>query len=216
MAGLTERRGQFADWSMIGLFFLAAFAVMRSMSELLAPMIAAVIFGALLSRMVDRLARAGLPPVVSAVGLLAVTGLLIVTFVDSLLEPLAGFIAHAPDMLKSLVEALTPLAQPFLSPQQALSSSVGGQSGSSILLDKGFSGLTAFFGGVTPAIAEFGIFFVTMAFFVAGRVSLRRWMIMSWENREQRFPPCASSTQLKIPWRCISPPPRQSMPASVS
>ena len=187
MPGLTERRREFADWSMTGLFFLAVFAVMRSMSELLAPMIAALIFGALLSRVVDRLARAGAPPMVSAIGLLGFSGLLIVIFVDSLLEPLAGFISQAPDMLKSLVEALTPLARPFLSVQQALSSSVGGQNGGSILMDKGFAGLTAFFGGAAPAIGEFGIFFVTMAFFVAGRQSLRRWIIMSWTDRGQRY-----------------------------
>ncbi len=187
MPGFTERRGEIADWSMIGLFFLAAFAVMRSMSELLAPMIAALIFGALLSRMVDRLSRAGVPPLISAIGLLSIAGSLIVIFVNSLLEPLAGFISHAPEMLKSLVNALAPITQPFLSAQRGLSSSVGGQTGGSILMDKGFAGLTAFFGGVTPAIGEFGIFFVTMAFFVAGRQSLRRWVIMSWTNRDQRF-----------------------------
>src|SRR5208337_1968051 len=83
MNGLAERLRELADWSTVGLFVLAAFAVMRSMSDLLAPMIAALIVGSLLSRIIDRLAKIGLPPPVSAIGLVALTGLIVVVFVDS-------------------------------------------------------------------------------------------------------------------------------------
>ncbi len=188
--GLREfarRRGELADWATIGVFVLAAFAVMRLMSELLAPMIAALIIGSLLSRIVDRLARTGLPRPVSAIALVALTGLAIVLFVDSLLGPLAAFVTQAPEMLKTLGDALAPLARPFLSAQNGLTSMFGAKSGGPTLMSSAISAMTAIFGGVTPAIGEFGIFFVTLVFFVAGRQTLRRRVIMGWARREQRF-----------------------------
>lgn len=189
-AGLKEfaqRRSEWADWSMIGLFVLAAFAVMRLMSELLAPMIAALIIGSLLSRGVDRLAGTGLPRPVSTVGLVTLVGLAIVLFVDSLLGPLAAFVTQAPEMLKTLGDALASLARPLLSAQHSLTSFLGAKGGGPTLMNSAVSAMTAIFGGVTPAIGEFGIFFVTMVFFVAGRQTLRRRVIMTWARREQRF-----------------------------
>ncbi len=191
MNGLAERRSELADWSVVALCILAVFAVMRVMADLLAPMIAAVIFGSLLSRVVDRLHKIGLPPPVSAIGLMAITGLTLFIFVDSLLGPLTNFVAQAPEMLTqmltSLGSALTPVARPFTSAQNALTSFLGGQNGGSMIVSSGLSALTSIFGGAPQAIAELGIFFVTLAFFVAGRQYLRRRMIMTWSDREQRF-----------------------------
>ncbi|MDR3462839.1 MAG: AI-2E family transporter [Beijerinckiaceae bacterium] len=188
MNAFSKRRRELADWSTIAIFILATFVVMRLMSGLLAPMIAAVIVGALLSRVIDRLAKLGLPPPIAAIGLVAITGLIIFFFVDLLLGPLVTFIGQAPEMLTSLGQSLTPIAQPFQSAQQTLASLFGAQGGSGqMLMETGMSGLSAIFGGVTPAIGEFGIFFVTLAFFVAGRQSLRRRVIMTWAQREQRF-----------------------------
>jgi predicted PurR-regulated permease PerM len=187
MNELAGRRSELADWSIVALCFLAAFAVMRVMADLLAPMIAAVIIGSLLSRIVDRLHRIGLPPLVSAIGLVSITGLIVFVFVDSLLGPLTSFVAQAPEMLTTLGSALTPLARPFTSAQNALTSFFGAPDGGSMIVNSGLSALTAIFGGAPQAIGEFGIFFVTLAFFVAGRQSLRRRMIMTWSDREQRF-----------------------------
>ncbi|MGO9431196.1 AI-2E family transporter [Rhodoblastus sp.] len=187
MNGLAERRGELADWSVVALCILAAFAVMRVMADLLAPMIAAVIFGSLLSRVVDRLHKIGLPPPVSAIGLVAITGLTLFIFIDSLLGPITDFVARAPEMLTNLGSALTPVARPFTSAQNGLRALLGGQNGGSMIVSSGLSALTSIFGGAPQAIAELGIFFVTLAFFVAGRQSLRRRMIMTWSDREQRF-----------------------------
>src|SRR5208282_961996 len=70
MNGLAGRRSELADWSMVALCLIAA-----------------VIFGSLLSRVVERLHKIGLPPPVSAIGLVAITGLTIFIFIDSLLGP---------------------------------------------------------------------------------------------------------------------------------
>jgi predicted PurR-regulated permease PerM len=185
--GLVERRVELADWSMIGLFALTMVAVLRLTSEMLAPMIAAMIVGTLVSRMVDRLARVGLPPSVSAFGLVALTGVVIFFFVDSLLDPLTAFIAQAPAMFETLRAALTPMVKPVLTAQQAVSNVIGAPSGGSTMWDNLLSAASSIFGGAPKALGEFGIFFVTLAFFVAGRQSLRRRMIMIWTLREQRF-----------------------------
>jgi predicted PurR-regulated permease PerM len=47
--------------------------------------------------------------------------------------------------------------------------------------------LTEFISRLTPALGEFFIFFATLAFFIAGRMSLRRRMILVWRHRPQRL-----------------------------
>lgn len=174
------------DWAVIGLFGLFAFGVLKYMAELAVPMVAAVIFGSVLARIGDRFARLGIPPMVAALTLVALTGLIVFLVVDALLEPLSALVAQAPSILATLGKAVAPMLGPITSLKQSMMHLTGADA-APVVVANDTALFTEFLGGLTPAIGEFFVFFATLVFFVAGRVSLRRRMIMVWGDRAKRL-----------------------------
>jgi predicted PurR-regulated permease PerM len=172
--------------SIVGLFVLALFTVMKVMASLLVPIIAAIIIGSVLSRIGDRLAAYGAPRLLAGLGLVVVTGLILFFLVDALLEPLSTMIAQAPSMVVTLIDAMRPMLEPLNSIKNALH--LDGARLSAPLINTDYSQwLSAFLGGVTPALGELLVFFISLAFFVVGRVAVRRDMIMAFQNRRVRL-----------------------------
>ncbi|TBW40386.1 AI-2E family transporter [Siculibacillus lacustris] len=186
-SSLLDPTRSLAEWAVIGLFVIAAFAVMRSTAGLLVPMVAAVVVGSVLARIGDRAARLGIAPLVAGLGLVGMTGLGGFLLVDALLEPFAAMVARAPQMLASLTEAAAPLMAPLSSLKKALMHVAGDQAAAPVAMGSEMSWLGDFVSGLTPALGEFFVFFATLAFFVAGRVALRRRMILVWTERERRL-----------------------------
>ena len=176
----------FTQISVCGLFVIAVFVVMKLMAGLLLPIVAAVIVGSVLSRISDRLSGFGAPRIVVGLGLVAVTGLVIFVLVDALLDPLSNLIAQAPSMLATLVGAINPLFAPITAFKNSLHLEGPGPMASALNVDYGQL-FSAFLGGVTPALGEFFVFFATLAFFVVGRGSVRRHMIMAWQTHKSRL-----------------------------
>ncbi len=176
----------FSRVAVCGLFVIALFAVMKIMAVLLLPIVAAVIVGSVLSRIGDRLAGMGAPRLLAGLGLVAMTGLVIFIFVDALLAPLSTLIAQAPSMLATLVEAINPLLAPLSALKNALHLGRPDQVGPELNIDYG-QWISAFLGGLTPALGELFVFFASLAFFVVGRVSVRKRMVMAWNRREFRL-----------------------------
>jgi predicted PurR-regulated permease PerM len=178
--------GYFSQLAVCGLFVIALFFVLKIMAGLLLPIIAAIIFGSVLSRIGDRLAGLGAPRLVVGLGLVAVTGLVLFVLVDALLGPLSDLVAQAPAMLNTLVNAIEPFLQPVNVIKESLH--LSGPSPSIAAFNVDYTQwFSAFVGGLTPAIGEFFVFFATLAFFVVGRVSMRKRMIMAWQTRRFRL-----------------------------
>lgn len=182
----------YGEQAAIGLFVIAAFTVMKVMASLLVPMLAAVILGSLIARGGDTLARAGLPPMLAGLGL--VLGACFGAFLaaDALVEPLSALIGQVPEMVGKLSAAVAPLMEPLGALKERLSAMAGpmngtGQAAVVVSAANEAAWLTALLASLTPALGEFFIFFTTLAFFVVGRVSLRRAMIRSWEGRAKRL-----------------------------
>lgn len=172
--------------SIIGLFVMALFVVMKLMSSLLVPIIAAMIIGSVLSRIGDRLAAYGAPRIVVGLALVFITGLVLFFLIDALLEPLSNLIAQAPAMFTTLMDAMQPLLAPLNSLKNALH--LDGVRLSAPLANADYSQwITALLGGITPALGELLVFFISLAFFVVGRVAVRRDMIMAFQNRRARL-----------------------------
>jgi predicted PurR-regulated permease PerM len=179
-----ERLEALARYAVIGLFVLAAFTTMRFLGDLLAPIILAIIVGSLLSQLVAKVADYGAPPLASSIVLVTATILGMFYFLESLLEPLQSFIGQIPSMLTDIANAISIDSEPFSAVKRGLLSLASGQGP---LGEGGLASVAGFFGGVTPAIGEFFIFFATLVFFIAGRQSLRRKMILTWSDRPQRM-----------------------------
>lgn len=172
--------------SIVGLFVLALFVVMKLMASLLVPIIAAMIIGSVLSRLGDRLAAYGAPRIVVGLGLVFITGLVLFFLIDGLLEPLSNMIAQAPAMFATLMEAMQPLLAPLNSLKNALH--LDSVRLSAPLANADYSQwISALLGGITPALGELLVFFISLAFFVVGRVAVRRDMIMAFQNRRARL-----------------------------
>jgi len=185
-ASIPNLLSYFSQLALCGIFVIALFAVMKLMAGLLLPIVAAIIVGSVLSRIGDRLSGLGAPRLVVGLGLVAVTGLVIFVLVDALLDPLSNLITQAPSMLATLVNAIGPLLEPITVLKNALHLDGPGPASPGINIDYA-QWFSAFLGGLTPALGEFFVFFASLAFFVIGRVAVRRKMIMAWHTRKFRL-----------------------------
>lgn len=180
------RRTRLADYAAIGLFMLAVFAVLRTAADVMAPIFAAIFVGIILARIAERLTQLGLPYVLAntLVVICAVSlGLLLII---GLAEPFASLLARAPDMARALADMSQPVAQ-------RLDRLLGelGQSHASAAAAPGLGDamgwVTAFLGRLTPALEGLLIFFPCLAFFVAGRDSIRKQMVLAMPERASRL-----------------------------
>lgn len=192
--GGTRRRLGYGEQAAIGLFVIAAFAVMKLMDSLLVPMLAAIILGSLIARGGDGLAKIGVPPMLAGLGLVVVACIAAFLMIDALIEPLSALIAQVPAMVGKLSATVAPLMEPVNALKDKLAgmmqpAKAGAGAAAPMVVSTGNEAewLTGLLVGLTPALGEFFIFFTTLAFFVAGRVSLRRAMIRSWGDRAKRL-----------------------------
>lgn len=190
VAGLAFDLADAARVAVVGLFVLAVFAVLKTAAELVVPMVAAVIVGSVLARVGEMSSRLGVPPLVSGLGLVALTGVVIFVLVDALVEPFVDLFHRAPEMLERVTAALRPLTAPLTSLKTAMSRATeAGATSPPVVVDRTdvADRLSDFVGGLTPALGELLVFFATLAFFVVGRNALRRGVILLFEGRDTRL-----------------------------
>ena len=173
-------------WSMIGLFVIACFVVIESLSIILMPVTFAVVVGLIMSRAAARLGKAGIPPVLA--GLLLTAGFFVVSFftVNALIEPLTNLAQQSPDLAQQARDRLVPLLKHYkwlnITPQ-TLSGKVSLES----VIENAGSVLSVARSNVIPLLIQTLIFFAALALFLAGRVQLRKGLIMMFSRREKRL-----------------------------
>jgi predicted PurR-regulated permease PerM len=175
------------EMAAIGLLVIVTFAVPKFMADLLVPMVSAVIIGSVLGRLGDRAARIGVPPIIAGLALVMLSGLVVFACVDALYDPLSALVAQAPTMLETVSRSAAPLLEPITSLKRSVLHLSEGTAQAPVVVSSETAWLAAFFTGLTPALGEFFVFFATLAFFVAGRASLRQRVIMAWEGRKRRL-----------------------------
>jgi predicted PurR-regulated permease PerM len=111
---------------------------------------------------------------------------------SALADAIAGLVERLPEIAARLEGLFAGLVAPFTALRARLlgGASIGGESDGGLgklasAID--LSSLSGLLAGLTPALGEVLIFLATLAFFVAGRSTLRRNAILSFEERENRL-----------------------------
>ncbi|MBM7045339.1 MULTISPECIES: AI-2E family transporter [Rhizobium] len=176
-----------ASWATIGIFLILALAGVYMMSMILIPVTLAVVVGMILGLAAEKLSRLGVPRVLNAVLLSSAVALAIVLVVNALAGPLATLAQEAPDFFQRTSDRLMPYLDRFkwlhISPETFQS----GPMSISTLLENSGNVLHLLSSNLTPAIVQILIFFAALLLFLAGRVTLRKTIIMTFSNRASRL-----------------------------
>lgn len=176
-----------ACYSIIGLFGLGLLTVLKIASDLVVPIVAAILVGTILSRISDKLTHFGLSPMVA--GLCVVGAAIAVSsiLINALIDPFTAFISQAPKMAGEVMAMTSPILRPLANLKNALFQTPHGTESVQVAVGSETEWLTSFLGRLTPALGELLVFFATLAFFVAGRSSLRRRVVLAMPERESRL-----------------------------
>lgn len=176
-----------AAWATIGIFLILALAGVYMMSIILIPVTLAVVVGMILGLAAEKLSRLGVPRVLNAVLLSSAVALAIVLVVNALAGPLARLAQEAPDFFQRTSDKLMPYLDRFkwlhVSPETFQS----GPMSISTLLENSGNVLHLLSSNLTPAVVQILIFFAALLLFLAGRVTLRKTIIMTFSNRASRL-----------------------------
>lgn len=175
-----------AQFSTIGIFFIALVVALYLARPVLLPTVAAFVFGMMLGPLTTQARKIGIPSVVSAIVLwFAVIGICY-GIIALLTVPAVEWIGKAPEISASIKEKLHVFDAP-LSALRDLRNAILPEG------DKATVGLdlasivqpTLIF--VTPAVAQIFIFFGALFFFLLGRAQLRQVMVFLFTDRELRL-----------------------------
>ena len=169
-----------ACYSATGLFGLALLTVLKIASDLAVRIFSAILVGTILSRISDRLARFGLSPMVAGGCVVGLAIAVSFTLINALIDPFMAFVAQAPKMAEELIAMASPILQPIANLKSALFHTPAAEGVPLALGSEDW--LTSFLGRLTPALGKLLVFFATLAFFAAGRSTLRRRVILACRN----------------------------------
>ncbi|WP_117190568.1 AI-2E family transporter [Rhizobium terrae] len=174
-------------WAVIGIFAIAFFAIVHTMSLILIPVTLAVVVGLILGLLADRLGQAGVPRFGIALALSALVFATLFLIVNALAEPVATLVKEAPNFIERTIDRIMP----FLESQHWLNISpatfeTGPMSMQSLIENSG-NILGVVTANLTPAIIQGMIFFAALLLFLYGRLRLRRTIILAFPTRRQRL-----------------------------
>ncbi|MCF3638588.1 AI-2E family transporter [Rhizobium sp. TRM95111] len=176
-----------AGWALIGIFLLMALAAVYLMAPILIPLSLAVVTGLILGLAAERLTDAGIPPLPAALLLATAFGVGVFVITGMLVEPLTALANNAPDVIRDTIDRIRPSLEriEWLN-IRAETFSTGAMSLESLL--ENTSSLVAMVSaGVAPALLQALIFFAALVLFLAGRLKLRRMLILAFPRRGQRL-----------------------------
>jgi predicted PurR-regulated permease PerM len=174
-------------WALIGIFLILTLAAVYMMSIILIPVTLAVVVGMILGLAAEKLGNLGVPRVLNAVLLSSAVALVIFLVVNELAGPLTTLAREGPDVFQRTVDRLMPYLERIkwlhITPQTFES----GPMSINVLLENTGNVLHVLANSLTPAIVQGLIFFAALLLFLAGRVSLRKTIIMAFSSRASRL-----------------------------
>jgi predicted PurR-regulated permease PerM len=174
-------------WSIIGIFLILAVASLYMMSTILIPITLAIVVGMILGLLAEKLSKLGVPRVLNAVLLSTSVALIIFLAINSIVGPLSSLAKQGPDMVQKSIDRLLPFLEQIkwlhITPETFQS---GPMSIDALLQNTG-NVLHVVAGNLTPALVQGLIFFAALLLFLAGRVPLRKAIIMAFRTREHRL-----------------------------
>ncbi|NLS19761.1 AI-2E family transporter [Rhizobium sp. P40RR-XXII] len=176
-----------ASWATIGIFLILALAGVYMMSLILIPVTLAVVVGMILGLAAEKLSKLGVPRVLNAILLSSAVALVIFLVINALAGPVAKLAQEAPDFFQRTSDRLMPYLDRFKWLHISSESLQGGPMSISTLLENSGNVLHVVSANLTPAIVQILIFFAALLLFLAGRMSLRRTIIMAFSTRASRL-----------------------------
>ncbi len=175
------------SWATIGIFLVLALAGVSMMSMILIPVTLAIVVGMILGLAAEKLSKLGVPRVLNAVILSSAVALAIFLVINALAGPLTKLAQEGPDFFQRTSDKLMPYLDRFkwlhISPETLQS----GPMSINTLLENSGNVLHVLSSSLTPAVVQILIFFAALLLFLAGRVSLRKTIIMAFSNRTSRL-----------------------------
>ncbi|OWW02645.1 permease [Rhizobium sp. R72] len=174
-------------WAVIGIFAVLALSAIYMMSLILVPVTLAVVVGMILGLLAEKLSRLGVPRITNAVILSTGVALVIILVANSLAGPLTTLANEGPAFVEKTFNRLMPYLERIrwlhITPQTFQ----GGPMSSEKLLENTGNVLHLIGANLTPALVQALIFFAALLLFLAGRVNLRKSIIMVFRTRSQRL-----------------------------
>ncbi|CDM56889.1 MULTISPECIES: AI-2E family transporter [Rhizobium] len=174
-------------WAVIGIFAVLALSAIYMMSLILVPVTLAVVVGMILGLLAEKLSRLGVPRITNAVILSTGVALVIVLVANSLAGPLTTLANEGPAFVEKTFNRLMPYLEQIRWLHITPETFQGGPMSSDKLLENTGNVLHLISANLTPALVQALIFFAALLLFLAGRVSLRRSIIMVFRTRPQRL-----------------------------
>ncbi|SEH57704.1 Predicted PurR-regulated permease PerM [Rhizobium tibeticum] len=174
-------------WAVIGIFAMLALSAIYMMSLILVPVTLAVVVGMILGLLAEKLSRLGVPRITNAVILSTGVALVIVLVANSLAGPLTTLANEGPAFVEKTFNRLMPYLERIRWLHITPETFQGGPMSSDKLLENTGNVLHLISANLTPALVQALIFFAALLLFLAGRVSLRRSIIMVFRTRPQRL-----------------------------
>ncbi len=176
-----------ASWATIGIFLMLALAAVYTMSLILIPVTLAVVVGMILGLAAEKLSKLGVPRVLNAVILSSAVALVIFLIINALAGPVAKLAQQAPDFFQRTSDRLMPYLDRFKWLHISSETFQGSPISISTVLENSGNVLHVVSTSLTPAIVQILIFFAALLLFLAGRVSLRKTIIMTFSTRASRL-----------------------------
>jgi predicted PurR-regulated permease PerM len=174
-------------WAIIGIFTILGLSAVYMMSLILIPLTLAIVVGMILGMLAEKLSKLGVPRITNAVILSSAVALVIFLGASSLAGPLATLANEGPAFFETTLTRLMPYLERIrwlhITPQTFQS----GPMSADKLLENTGNILHVVSANLTPALIQALIFFAALLLFLAGRVNLRKSIIMVFRSRSQRL-----------------------------
>jgi predicted PurR-regulated permease PerM len=174
-------------WAIIGIFTILGLAAVYMMSLILIPLTLAIVVGMILGMLAEKLSKLGVPRITNAVILSSAVALVIFLVASSLAGPLSTLASEGPAFFEKTLNRLMPYLERIrwlhITPQTFQS----GPMSADKLLENTGNILHVVSANLTPALIQALIFFAALLLFLAGRVNLRKSIIMVFRTRPQRL-----------------------------
>ncbi|MET0676589.1 MAG: AI-2E family transporter [Bradyrhizobium sp.] len=180
------RRQEVVAICLVGLLIICIIVGLYLAKAFFLPITMAFIVGTMLSPAAGYMERWGIPRAVSAVLIVAATGVGAVFMVGLIASPAVEWSGKLPELGSMMKEKLHVFDRPLARWQELQSSIGGGDSLSGLHLPK-IDWVQPTLEFLSPTFAEFLLFVATLILFIASWSSLRRALIMNFGERESRL-----------------------------
>jgi predicted PurR-regulated permease PerM len=174
-------------WAVIGIFTILGLGAVYLMSLILIPITLAVVVGMILGMVAEKLSKVGVPPLAIAFLLSGGVALVIFLLVNSLAGPLASLADRAPAFAEGMISRIMPYLERIEWLHITPASFESGPMSIGALLENTGNVLHVVTTNLTPALVQGLIFFAALLLFLAGRVNLRKAIILGFRTRPQRL-----------------------------